>query len=126
MARAVSMMGSGIFGANTILVGTGLSFDPGSRLGLRLEQHVGGASDGDELARAVADAGLAEGDGTAAAQEASLGDQVAVASLFHEDTQKAPEEVVLGALAGDDQQVRWHGGLVIPKTRAGLNREPRW
>src|SRR2546427_10500557 len=79
MARAVSMMGSGIFGANTILVATGLSFDPGSRLGLRLEQHVGGASDGDELARAVADTGLAEGDGAAPAQEASLGDQVAVA-----------------------------------------------
>ena len=31
-------------------------------LGLGWEQHIGGASDGDELARPVADAGLAERD----------------------------------------------------------------
>src|SRR6266508_3754338 len=189
IARAVSMMGSGNFGAKTILVGTGLSFDPGSRLGLRLEQHVGGASDGDELARAVADASLAEGDGAAAAQEPSLGDQIAVARrgeeadvhiegglsdaaagvvvgraqraadghvheraedtavdggagrvpepvlhghpeahpalarIVHEHAEIAPKEIVLGALAGDGQQVGWHGGSVIPKSGAGLNRE---
>src|SRR5439155_24912383 len=72
-------LGSGTLGANTIWVGTGVSFDPGSRLGLRWEEHVGGASDGDELTRAVADAGLAEGNGAAAAQKSSLGDQIAVA-----------------------------------------------
>src|SRR3970040_1982577 len=73
------MMGSGILGAKTILMATRVSFGPGCGLGLRLEQHVGGAPDGDELARAVGDAGLAEGDGEPAGEEPPLGADVAVA-----------------------------------------------
>src|SRR5438105_6064383 len=78
MVRALSMMGSGILGAKTILVAT-MDLLWSARLGLGRQQHVGGTAHGNETARRIADAGLAEGDGATAAEQASFGEEVAVA-----------------------------------------------
>src|SRR5262249_53796934 len=72
MARARSMIGSGILGAKMILVGTGVSFDPRFVRGLGGEEHVGRAANRHELARAVGDARLAESDAATATEEPSL------------------------------------------------------
>src|SRR5262249_18378545 len=84
MARARSMIGSGILGAKMILVVTGVSFDPRFGLGLGCEEHVGRAANRHQLARAVGDASFAEGDAATATEEPSLRADLAIAGRGEE------------------------------------------
>src|SRR3972149_1527611 len=131
------MMGSGILGAKTILVATGLSLDAGARswvgaacrwragrrrarprrrrCGPRRRRRGGGGAGDRPVTRRVGRAPAAIRDGHAEAHPA-------LAGVVDLDAQVPPEEIGLGALAGEGQEVGGHGSLLIPKPRARLNR----
>ena len=72
-----------------------------------MEQHVRRAADGHELARAVGDAGFAEGDAAAATQEPPFGDQIAVSRAgdeAHVEVKRGLSDAAGGVVVGRAQR----------------------